>query len=58
MDEVKANKTTAAPAAKAATGGKNISSATIKGLVGTKGYEGYDEAAIQKYYTDNGYNIK
>ncbi len=37
---------------------KTVSSATIKGLVGKKGYEGYTEKEIADYYKSNGYEIK
>lgn len=38
--------------------GKSVSSATIKSLVGQKGYEGYSEKEISDYYKSNGYEIK
>lgn len=41
-----------------ATGKKTVSSATLNGLVGTKGYEGYTLKEIQDYYKSNGYEIK
>jgi len=36
---------------------KSINASKIKSLVGTKGYEGYTEDELKKYYQDNGYQV-
>ena len=37
---------------------KTVPLSTIRGLVGTKGYEGYDEKELVDYYKSQGYDIK
>ncbi len=37
---------------------KTVSLNTLKSLIGTKGYEGYNLDELKQYYISNGYNIK